>query len=131
MRFRVVASVSGILSVVFGLAMMVVPAAIASAYGDTITAREGFIVRLLGASYFGYGVLAWAGAAFADRAGRRVIAATQAVSWALGVPISLSAVLAGLTNPMGWSVVALQVVVPLAWVASVVDSVPADEAPAA
>lgn len=125
MRFRTIAIISGVLSVGFGLAMLVIPATIGSFYGVGLTDREALIVRLLGAAYFGYGVLASFALGITDRAARRAIACTQAVSWALGLPIVLSGVLVGLTAGTGWTIVAMEVLMPLAWLAAFFEDPPA------
>ena len=116
MRYRVIASITGVLSVVFGLLLLIVPGTLTSIYGIAATDREAMILRLLGASYAGYGALAWAALGLRDRAGRRAVVIAQVVAWLLGLPVSVAVVSSGLTNGLGWSVVALQILVPIAWI---------------
>ena len=111
MVFKSVASINGILSIAYGVAGLVVPAAIASVYGLEITDRERGILRLLGASYLGLGVLCWVARGVIDGAARRAIALGALAGWGLGVPVELG----GLVNALGWSVVGLQIAFVLGW----------------
>ena len=115
MVFKSVASINGILSIAYGVAGLVVPAAIASVYGLEITDRERGILRLLGASYLRFGMLCWVARAVTDGAARRAIALGALAGWGLGVPVALVGQLGGLVNALGWSVVGLQIAFVLGW----------------
>lgn len=115
MIFKSVASINGVVSIAYGIAGLVVPAALASAYGVEITDREGLVLRSLSASYLGLGVLCWVARGLADGAARRSIAIGALVSWGLSLPVALAGQLAGLVNTLGWSVVGLQLAFVLGW----------------
>lgn len=115
MVFKSVASVNGILSIAYGVAGLVVPATLTSVYGLEITDREGVILRLLGASYLGLGVLCWVARGVIDGAARRAIALGALAGWGLSLPVALVGQLAGRANALGWSVVGLQIAFVLGW----------------
>jgi uncharacterized membrane protein YecN with MAPEG domain len=115
MSFRTVASANGVVSVAFGAAALAVPAVLTSLYGADLTDREAWLVRLLGASYLGLGIVAWAARGVTDAAARAAIAAGAVAAWSLSLPVSVLSQLAGHTSAVGWTTPALQIAFALAW----------------
>lgn len=115
MIFRGLASINVVVSIAYGVAGVVFPAALASVYGAEITDREGLILRSLSASYLGLGVLCWATRGLSDGAARRAIAVGALASWGLSLPLAFVGQLAGLLNTLGWSIVAIQLAFVLGW----------------
>jgi len=115
MNFRTVASANGVVSAVFGAAALAVPAVLTSLYGVDLTDREAWLVRLLGASYLGFGILVWAARGVTDAAARAAIAAGAVAGWGLSLPVAVAGQLAGHANALGWTNAALQVAFVLAW----------------
>jgi len=87
MGFRSVASLNGIVSLAYGVAGFVAPAALASVYGMEITGREELVLRLLSASYFAFGILCWAARGVTDNGTRRAIALSGFAGYLGQVPI--------------------------------------------
>jgi hypothetical protein len=115
MNFRTVASANGIVSIGYGTAALVVPGALTSLYGVDLTAREGLMVSLLGASYLGFGIMAAAARGVTDAAARAALAAGAIAGWGLSAPVFVMGLLADQANALGWTAVALQVAFALAW----------------
>lgn len=115
MGFRTIASINGVLSLAYGVAGVVAPAALASVYGMEITGREELVLRLLSASYFALGVLCWVARGVTDNGARRAIALSGFVAWGLSLPVSAFGQLAGHANTLGWTVVGMQLAFTLAW----------------
>lgn len=115
MSFRIVASANGLVSTAYGAAAFGVPAVLTSLYGVEVTDREGMMVRLLGASYLGLGVIAWMAREVTDAAARAAIAAGAAAGWGLSAPVFVLGLLAGHANAVGWTVPALQIAFAIAW----------------
>ncbi len=115
MGFRSVASLNGIVSLAYGVAGFVAPAALASVYGAEITSREELSLRLLSASYFAFGILCWAARGVTDNGTRRAIALSGFAGWGLSIPVSALGQLAGHANALGWTGVGMQVAFALAW----------------
>jgi hypothetical protein len=115
MTYRSVASASAIVSVVYGLAALLVPNALASLFGiaiDTVAEYEG---RLLGGSYVGYAIVNFLTKDTADPLTRRAIAAANAVAWAVGLVVSTLGQLQGLANAIGWTTVVLALAFTVGW----------------
>lgn len=115
MNYRSVASANGVFSIGYGAAALAVPTALTSLYGIDLTDREALLVRLLAASYLGFGIIVWAARGVTDAVARRAIALGAVASWGLGIPVSVVAQLAGHANALGWTTPALQVAFTLAW----------------
>jgi len=115
MGFRSVASLNGIVSLAYGVAGFVAPAALASVYGMEITGREELVLRLLSASYFAFGILCWAARGVTDNGTRRAIALSGFAGWGLSIPVFALGQLAGHANALGWTAVGMQVAFALAW----------------
>lgn len=122
MNFRSVASANGVFSIGYGAAALAVPAAITSLYGIDLTDREALLVRLLAASYLGFGIIAWLVREVTDAVTRTAIAAGAFVAWGLSIPVSVAAQLAGHANALGWTTPALQVAFTLAWALVLLES---------
>lgn len=115
MSFRTVASANGVLSLAYGAGALVIPAVISSFYGIEVTEREGMMVRLLGASYFCLGVIAWVARGVTDAVAQAAIAAGAAAGWGLSAPVFVLGLLAGHANAVGWTIPAMQVAFAIAW----------------
>jgi hypothetical protein len=116
MNFRVITSIGITVTAAFGLAFVVAPEAVASAYGITgWSAGQLLIARL-----FGVELLQVAGACLAvrttdDRSIQRVFAVTLGVVSALAALVTAQAVLAGATNALSWSTVLIYGFFAVAW----------------
>jgi len=115
MTYRTVATVSAIISVVYGLAALVVPNALGSLFGITYDTAAVYAGRLLGGSYIGYAIANFLTKDTADPVTRRAVAAANAFAWAVGFVISTLAQLQGLANAIGWSTVVLSLAFTVAW----------------
>jgi hypothetical protein len=72
-----------------------------------LTDREALVVRLLGASYLGFGIIAWAARRVTDAGARAAFAAGAVASWGLSTPVTVVAQLTGHANALGWTTPAL------------------------
>jgi len=114
MTYRTVATVNAIASVLFGLAALLVPTALASLYAITFDAV--YVARLLGGSYVGYAIASFLTRDTSDPATRRAIAAANVFAWATGCVVSTFAQVQGLANGFGWATAALELVFAIAWI---------------
>ncbi len=115
MGFRSIATLNGIVSMAYGVAGFVAPAALASVYGTEIAAREELVLRLLSASYFAFGILCWTARGVTEDGSRRAIALSGFAGWGLSIPVFALGQLAGYANALGWTAVGMQVAFTLAW----------------
>jgi hypothetical protein len=91
---------------VFGIALLVATSAFLSIYDVELNPGGALIARILGAALIGYTLIYW-NLRSADAAGLRAVFLGSLVYNVIGVAISTNAVLSGLANAMGWTVVLL------------------------
>jgi len=107
MQVRTVFIFKAIVSLLFGALLLALPEATTAMFGVTLTAGGVLAARLYGASALGHACVTW----YARNAGpsdaRRAIILGGFVYDAIGFLLGLAAVLAGLTNPLGWLAVLL------------------------
>ena len=115
MTYRTIAIANAIASVVFGLAALLVPNALASLYAITFDNAAVYAARLLGGSYVGYAIASFMTRDTSDPATRRAIAAANVFAWATGCVVSTLAQVQGLANGVGWATAALELVFAIAW----------------
>jgi len=91
-----------LVSWVFGLALLVVPVPLLTAYGITLNPGGMIISQLLGGALIGLGVVSW----FARRANPsdalRAIILGDVVLSVLGCVVSIYGVLSTVSNALGW-----------------------------
>ena len=84
-------------------------------FGIQMDATSTALIRLVSASYVGFGVLDWAALDLTDRAAWRVVAVGNTTGWALGGVVMATALASGLGNAIAWSMVAIQVAMTIGW----------------
>ena len=107
MKLSVVMILSAIVSAVFGLAFILVPAQTVQLYGVTADAPVTYVGRLLGASLVGYAFLSWFARDAKESEARRAIVSALFVGESVGFLMALIGQLAGVVNILGWSTVAV------------------------
>ncbi len=86
----------------FGLALLLVPAALLAGYGITADASSTILARLLGGALVGLGVMAWFARDAAPSEVLRGIILGDAVISTLGCLVSIHGVLSSASNALGW-----------------------------
>lgn len=115
MQPRNLALVGAALGAGFGTVGLIVPGSLAALFGIQLDATATALVRLVCASYVGFGALNWAARALTDGAAWRVVAVGNATGWAISGVVAATAMASGLGNSVAWVVVALQFVMTIAW----------------
>jgi hypothetical protein len=95
---------------VFGLGLLIVPAAFMSTYGITLDPAGAFMTRILGSALIGFALLFWWGRNDGDSAMMNGVLRASVVYNVIDLPVVLHAVLTGMMNAMGWVPVILHVV---------------------
>jgi hypothetical protein len=100
--------VNAIIAVVFGLAFTLTPDKLLANYGTEIPGPGGTIVaRLLGAALVSLALVSWGVRSTVDSAERDAVMLAFVIGKGIGLIISLMAVLGGAVNGLGWTTVAL------------------------
>jgi len=106
-------AVNAVIAGLFGLGFIFAPAQLLAQYGLAIDAAFGLVAQLFGAALIGYAILTWSVRKAGESDARRAIVLALFVSNAVGFVLSLMAQLKGLANPLGWSTVAIYLLLAL------------------
>jgi hypothetical protein len=111
MTFKLVCIINAVLAFGFGIAFVVAAEPTMAMYateGSPGLPPGGLLVtRLLGAAFIGYGVITFQARDEADSPGRRAIALGLVVGSVIGGVIAALGVTSGAANALGWSTVAI------------------------
>jgi hypothetical protein len=99
--------VNAVIAGLFGLALVLMPGQFLANYGLAIDAGFGLVAQLFGAALIGYALLTWGARSAADSEARRAIVFALFIADAVGFVLALIAQLKGLVNAVGWSTVAI------------------------
>ena len=93
--------VKAVISLAFGIAFALVPAAVMSLYGVTLNSGGAFMARFLGACLIGIGLICWLDRN-ADPQVLQGITLALCIGDTVGFIVALLGQLSGLTNALGW-----------------------------
>jgi len=100
-------AVNAVIAGLFGLAFVFAPARLLAQYGLAVDAGFALVAQLFGAALIGYAILTWQARTAADSDARRAIVLALFISDAVAFVLALMAQLKGLVNSLGWSTVAI------------------------
>jgi hypothetical protein len=98
--------IKAIVSLAFGLALVLIPATLMDWFGITLDDPGTFMARTVGACLIGIGLTCWLGREVADD-GRRSITLALFIGDSIGFVVTLLAQLGGLMGGLGWALVAI------------------------
>jgi hypothetical protein len=107
MSYKSIMVIKAAVCLVFGVILISVPGALLSFLGAALSPGGTFTAREYAAALFGNLMLTWFARNAADSDARRAIILALFVYDAIGFVVSLSCVLSGVLNPLGWFVVAV------------------------
>lgn len=113
MKLNVVMTVNAVVAAVFGLAFVFVPGQLLMQYGVTADAPLKFIGQLFGTALVGYAVLTWSARSAGDSDARKAIVLAMFVGNGVGFIIALIGQLQRVVNSLGWSTVAIYLILAL------------------
>ena len=113
MKLSILFTINAIVAVVFGLALVLVAATFMSLYGITLSPGGLIIARLFGAALLGYAVLTWFARDAKDSDARRAIVLALFIGDVVGFIVALLGQLSGAVNTLGWSTVAIYLLLAL------------------
>ena len=106
-------TIAAVVAVVFGLAFVLVTGPLLSLYGITLDKAGTLVAQLFGASLIGFAVLNWFARGVTDHEARQAILLANLASDTVGFVMALIGQLAGVANALGWSTVALYLLLAL------------------
>jgi hypothetical protein len=105
--------VAAVIAAVFGVAFVVAPGPLAAIYGITLD-RAGMLVgQLFGAVLIGFAVLNWFARDVTDPNARQAVVLANLTGDAVGFVVILIGQLGGIANALGWSNVAIYLLLAL------------------
>jgi hypothetical protein len=115
MKSSVFAIILTILSAFYGLCLLLIPVKFVSTYDITLTGSGIYFARVSGAALGGFAILFWSNRniPFSDRSWQSLLLATL-FSQAIDAVVAARELINGLGNSLGWTTVAINVVVSLA-----------------
>jgi hypothetical protein len=100
-------AINAVIAGLFGLAFIFAPAQLLAQYGLAIDSAFGLVGQLFGTALIGYAIITWLCRTAGDSAARRAVVLALFITNGLGGVLALIAQLKGLINPLGWSTVAI------------------------
>jgi hypothetical protein len=107
MKLSTLMVIKAIVCLAFAVLLLAIPAQLMSIYGVELDAGGAFMARLYGSSLAGNLLLTWLSRGSRDSEALRAAIAGLFLYDAIGLVVSVAAMLSGLMNPLGWSVVAI------------------------
>ena len=113
MKLKTLMVINAVVAVVFGIAFVLVPAQVVSLYGVTAGVALKYVGQLFGAVLVGHALLTWSARNATDSDARRAIVLALFVSHGVGFIVTLIGQLGGVVNSLGWSTVAIYLLLAL------------------
>ena len=107
MKLSVFLTIVAVVAFIFGILFILIPGALLSLYGISLSAGGQVVARLFGAALLGYSVLTWSARKAEDSEARKAIIFALFVGETLGFVVALIAQLSGAVNALGWSTVVI------------------------
>jgi len=105
--------VDAVIGVVFGVAFVVASGPLLSIYGITLDKAGTLVAQLFGALLIGFAVLNWLARNVTEPEARQAVVYGNLVGAAIGFVVILIGQLAGIANAVGWSTVAIYLLLTL------------------
>ena len=116
MKLGAFLAIHAFVAVVFGIGFVLAPASVLAPYGMVnMDAGAVFMSRLFGAALIQIGLLAWLARTVTDPAARRAVQLAYGGGLVVGFVVALSGQLAGVANALGWSTVAIYLLLALGY----------------
>jgi hypothetical protein len=107
MKVSTLFTINAIVAVVFGLVFVFAPAMTLSLYGITSSDPLNYVGQLFGASLLSFAVVSWLARNATASTARSAIVSALFIGDAIGFVVSLIAQMKGFANALGWSTVAI------------------------
>ena len=106
---------NAIATIIFGVGSVLAPQALVSLFGATLNPAGVLMMQYGGAWLIGIGLLAWFARNAADSEARRAIVLAFLICYSIAFIVALLAQLAAVLNALGWSTVALNLLLALGY----------------
>lgn len=115
MKLKTLFIINTIVAGLFGLGFLFVPNQVTAPYGVTLNEAGIGIIRLLGAAFIGFALIAWFARDAAASEARRAIVLSYFIAFVIDTLVSLQGQLTGTFNALGWSTVVISALFALSY----------------
>ena len=113
MKLKTLMTINAIVAIVFGVTFVIVPAQVYSLYDITPDAQLKYVGQLFGAALIGFALLTWMARNATDSDARRAIVLALFIADGIGFIVALIGQLSNVVNALGWSTVAIYLLLAL------------------
>jgi hypothetical protein len=106
---------NAVISLIFGIGLVVLPSTVLSLYGVTPGPAVNLASQLFGVELIHVGVFSWLARNVSDKPAQGAIKVAALTSNVLGVIVAVMGTLAGVFSAMGWSAVAIYAILGLGY----------------
>ena len=113
MKLKTLFIITAIITVLFGVVFVIIPTQVYSLYGIEADAVLNYMGQLFGAALIAIGLISWHSRDAADSDARRAIILAIFIADGIGFIIALIGQLNNVVNALGWSTVAIYLLLSL------------------
>lgn len=113
MKLKTLMTINAIVAIVFGVAFVIVPTQAYSLYDITADEQLIYMGQLFGAALIGFALLTWMARNATDSDARKAIVLALFISNGIGFVVALIGQLGNVVNTLGWSTVAIYLLLAL------------------
>lgn len=113
MNLSLLMTINAVITAIFGILFAVAPGQVTSAYGVAADAPLRYVGQLFGAALIGFAVLTWSARNAPASDARKAIVLALFIGDAVGFILALLGQLQGVVNALGWSTVAIYLLLAL------------------
>ena len=115
MKLTTLLSINAVVALAYALGLLLVPASLLKVYGLTSGPGERLMAQFFGVALVAVGLLTWLARNVADPSAQRAFILALLISDAVGLLVALLGTLSGVMNVVGWSAVAIYLLLGLGY----------------
>jgi hypothetical protein len=115
MTLATLLSINAIVALAYALGLLLVPATLLKVYGITSGPGERLMAQFFGVALLAVGLLTWFSRNVVDPSAQRAFILALLISQAVGLVVALLGTLSGVMNVVGWSAVAIYLLLALGY----------------
>ena len=115
MTFSTLLTINAIVALIYAIGSLLIPTTLLTIYGITAGPGEQLMARFFGGALLSVGLLTWFARHLTDPNTHRAIILAQLTANAVGLIVSVLGTLSGVMNGIGWSAVAIYLLLGLGY----------------